>query len=247
MASPYKELMRLHVAGNRLDFQSISQIDVVGQKFLLTVLDEAHDIYHEGVDHAFLKDLKSERRILLSNLSQSSSLHLSFPDMPMVKLTEVVRNTKRIVAGAAAFFADALEREGVTSLGADGPPVKTFIFVAKDDEDVMNAYIRHTLDAIRHLLRTYIGLRFHQRLALIVPDSKFVQNFKPRLESALEDQPFQVPASLWVLPRILITSPSGFCCQLIKKSSREIWLIQLSWIRWSIAKAWSIWWCFALG
>ena len=191
MASPYKELMRLHVAGNRLDFQSISQIDVVGQKFLLTVLDEAHDIYHEGVDHAFLKDLKSERSILLSNLSQSSSLHLSFPDMPMVKLTEVVRNTKRIVAGAAAFFADALEREGVTSLGADGPPVKTFIFVAKDDEDVMNAYIRHTLDAIRHLLRTYIGLRFHQRLALIVPDSKFVQNFKPRLESALEDQPFR--------------------------------------------------------
>ena len=109
----------------------------------------------------------------------------------MVKLTEVVRNTKRIIAGAAAFFAAALEREGVTSLGADGPPLKTFIFVAKDNEDVMNAYIRHTLDAIRHLLRTYMGLRLHSRLALIVPDNKFLLDFKPRLEAALEDQPFR--------------------------------------------------------
>ena len=191
MPSPYKELMRLHVAGNRLEFQSISDIGVVGQNFLLAVLDEAHDIYRDSVDHAFLKDLQAERSILLSNLSQSKAVQQSFPDMPMVKLTEVVRNTKRIMAGAAAFFAAALEREGVTSLGVDGPPVKTFIFVAKDNEDVMNAYIRHTLDAIRHLLRTYIGLRLHKRLALIVPDNKFLLDFKPRLESALEDQPFR--------------------------------------------------------
>ena len=191
MPSPYKELMRLHVAGNRLEFQSISHICVVGQKFLLAVLDEAHDIYRDGVDHRFLKDLQAERSILLSNLSQSSAVQQSFPDMPMVKLTEVVRNTKRIIAGAAAFCAAALEREGVTSLGADGPPVKTFIFLAKDNEDVMNAYIMHTLDAIRHLLRTYMGLRLHNRLALIVPDNKFLLDFKPRLESALEDQTFR--------------------------------------------------------
>ena len=191
MASPYKELLRLHVAGNRLDFQSISHSGVFGQKFLLTVLDEAHDIYRDGVDHAFLKNLQSERSILLSNLSQSSAVQQTFPDMPMVKLTEVVRNTKRIIAGAAAFFAAALEREGVTSLGADGPPLKTFIFVAQDNEDVMNAYIRHTLDAIRHLLRTYMGLRLHSRLALIVPDNKFLLDFKPRLEVALEHQPFR--------------------------------------------------------
>ena len=191
MASPYKELMRLHVAGNRLEFQSISHSNVFGQKFLLTVLDEAHDIYRDGVDHAFLKELQSERSILLSNLSQSSALEQSFPDMPMVKLTEVVRNTKRIIAGAAAFLAAALEREGVTSLGADGPPLKTFIFVAQDSEDVMNAYIRHSLYAIRHLLRTYMGLRLHSRLALIVPDNKFLLDFKPRLEAALEHQPFR--------------------------------------------------------
>ena len=190
MHSPYKELMRLHLTGNRLELQSISHIGVVGQKVLLAVLDEAHDIYRDGVDHTFLKDLQAERSILLSNLSQSSAVQQSFPDMPMVKLTEVVRNTKRIVAGAATFFAAALEREGVTSLGADGPPVKTFIFVA-NDEDVMDGYIRHTLDAIRHLVRTYMGLRLHNRLALIVPDNKFLLDFKPRLESALEDQPFR--------------------------------------------------------
>ena len=190
MPSPYKVLMRLQVAGNRLEFQPISHIGVVGQKFLLAVLDEAHDIYRDGVDHKFLKNLQPERSILLSNVSQSSAVQQSFPDMPMVKLTEVVRNTKRIIAGAAAFFAAALEREGVTSLGADGPPVKTFIFLAPKKKNVMHAYIWHTLDAIRHLLRTY-RLRLHNRLALIVPDNKFLLDFKPRLERALEDQPFR--------------------------------------------------------
>ena len=48
-----------------------------------------------------------------------------------------------------------------------------------------------SLDAIRHLLRTYMGLRLHSRLALIVPDNKFLLDFKPRLEAALEHQPFR--------------------------------------------------------
>ena len=84
---------------------------MVKENFLLAVNDEAHDVYRDGVDHAFLDDLHAERKVILSNLSQSSAVEQSFPFTPVVKLSEVVRNTKRIVAGAAAFFAAAQERE----------------------------------------------------------------------------------------------------------------------------------------
>ncbi len=191
MHYPYKDVMNVQVTGNRLDFQSISQLDMVKENFLLAIIDEAHDVYRDGVDHAFLDDLHAERRVILSNLSQSSAVEQSFPFTPVVKLTEVVRNTKRIVAGAAAFFAAAQERENITSFSTDGPPLKTFIFLAdRNKDDLMKLYVKHTIDAIRHLLRTYMGLSLHNRLALIVPDSDFLESFKPRLESALKDQLF---------------------------------------------------------
>ena len=193
MVSPYKDVMSVHVRGNRLEFQSISQLSIVEENFILAIVDEAHDIYRDGVDHAFLEDLQAEQRILLSNLSQSSAVEQSFPDMPMVKLTEVVRSTKRIVAGTAAFLAAALEREGITSLCTAGPPLKTFLFMAdkENQHDAMNGYVKHTVKAIRHLLRTYMRLRLHNRLALIVPDNEFLMKFKPSLQSALKDQPLR--------------------------------------------------------
>ena len=193
MPYPYKDVMSVYVRGNRLEFQSISQLSMVEENFLLAIVDEAHDIYRDDVDHAFLEALQAEQRILLSNLSQSSAVQQSFPDMPMVKLTEVVRSTKRIVAGTAAFLAAALEREGITSLCTAGPPLKTFIFMADEENqhDVMNGYIKHTVKALRHLLRTYMGLRLQKRLALIVPDNEFLMKFKPSLESALADQPLR--------------------------------------------------------
>ena len=69
MVSPYKDVMSVHVRGNRLEFQSISQLSIVEENFILAIVDEAHDIYRDGVDHAFLEDLQAEQRILLSNLS----------------------------------------------------------------------------------------------------------------------------------------------------------------------------------
>ncbi len=193
MSSPYKDVMSVHVSSNRLEFQSIS-LSMVEDNFLLAiVVDEAHDIYRDGVDHAFLEDLQAERRILLSNISQSSAVQQSFPFMPMVKLTEVVRSTQRIVAGAAAFLAATSEREGITSLCTAGPPLKTFIFMAdkEDQHDAMNGYITHTVKALQYLLRTYMGLRLHNRLALIVPDNEFLMKFKTSLELALKDQPLR--------------------------------------------------------
>jgi len=192
MHYPYKDVMSVRVKGNRLDFQSTSQLGVK-ENFLLAVIDEAHDVYRDGVEHAFLDDLHTDRKVILSNLSQSSAVEKQhFPFTPVVKLTEVVRNTKRIVAGAAAFFAAAQERENITSFCTEGPPLKTFIFLADKNKDgVMNCYIKHTIDAIRHILKTYVGLKLHNRLALIVPDRDFLENFKPRLESALKDELFR--------------------------------------------------------
>lgn len=52
---------------------------------------------------------------------------LNFPQVPEVKLTQVVRSSKRIVAGAAA-FQGSFDKKDVTSLGPPGPPLKTFLF-----------------------------------------------------------------------------------------------------------------------
>lgn len=193
MVSPYKDVMSVHVTGNCVEFKSISQLSMVKENFLLAIVDEAHDIYREGVDHAFLEDLQAEGRILLSNLSQSSADQQLFPDMPMVKLTEVVRSTERIVAGAAAFLVAALEREGIASMCTTGPPLKTFLFMTdkENQHDVVKGYIKHTVKAIQYLLRTYMRLRLHNRLALIVPDNEFLMKFKPSLESALKNQPLR--------------------------------------------------------
>ena len=95
--------------------------------------------------------------------------------MQEVKLTEVVRSTKRIVAASAAFHPSDAEKQDVTSLCPDGPPLKTFIF---DPSDVINA--------IYYLGQAYIGLNLHSRLALLVPDEHFLQWFQPALGGALE-------------------------------------------------------------
>ncbi|CAE7761106.1 unnamed protein product [Symbiodinium sp. KB8] len=52
----------------------------------------------------------------------------TYPDMARVKLSEVVRSTKRIVAGAATFQLNTQRDAAASSLGSDGPPLKTFLF-----------------------------------------------------------------------------------------------------------------------
>ena len=153
-------------------------------EFDLMVVDEAHDIYRDDVfESGFLDKLNAKRQLLLSNLSQSSVLTPQFPqDMAEVRLTEVVRCTKRIVAGAAAFHGTPDDKEELSSLCPDGPPLKSFLFAAPD----VTTYVEQSVAAIRYIVQTYPGISLHQRLALLVSDDLYSnQTFKESLQKAL--------------------------------------------------------------
>ena len=158
--------------------------------FDLTVVDEAHDIFKQPdvLESGLLSKIDTKKWLLLSNLSQSSVLKPTFPaDMTEGRLTEVVRCTKRIVAGAAAFHATADDKEGLGSLCPDGPPIKTFLFEANTADAVKDygKYMEHTISAIRFIVHSYPSLSLHHRLALLIPDEDFRKEFHSKLDPAL--------------------------------------------------------------
>ena len=188
--TPDTNFMKLTIQGGRLVGSPSGTLSK--SKFDLTVVDEAHDIFKQPdvLESGFLSKVGTKRWLVLSNLSQSSVLKPSFPaDMTEVRLTEVVRCTKRIVAGAAAFHATPDDKEGLGSLCPDGPPLKTFLFEAAtataDAVKDYGRYVKHTLSAIQFIVHSYTSLSLHHRLALLISDDDFRTEFQPKLDEAL--------------------------------------------------------------
>eukprot|EP00434_Breviolum_minutum_P027950 symbB.v1.2.024729.t1/scaffold2363.1/size81248/2 len=188
--TPDTNFMKLTIQGGRLVGSPSSTLSK--SKFDLTVVDESHDIFKQPdvLETGFLSQVDTKRWLVLSNLSQSSVLNPAFPaDMTEVRLTEVVRCTKRIVAGAAAFHATPDDKEGLGSLCPDGPPLKTYLFEAATADAVKDygKYVEHTLSAIHFIVHSYASLSLHHRLALLVSDDDFRKEFEPKLDEALRD------------------------------------------------------------
>ena len=187
--TPDTNFMKLAIQGGRLVGSPSSTLSK--SKFDLTVVDEAHDIFKPDVlETGFLSQVDTKRWLVLSNLSQSSVLKPSFPaDMTEERLTEVVRCTKRIVAGAAAFHATPDDKEGLGSLCPDGPPLKTYLFEAAAADAVKDygKYVEHTISAIQFIVHSYTSLSLHHRLALLISDDDFPKEFQPKLDEALKD------------------------------------------------------------
>ena len=148
-------------------------------------------VYHKDdvLDSGFLEKVKTKRWLLLSNLSQSSVLTPKFPpNLKEVRLTQVVRSTKGVVAGAAAFHATPNDKEGLGSLCPGGPPIKTFLFqtihVAGAEKDYVT-YVQKSVAAIHFIVDGYRGLSLHHRVALLVCHDDFRQKFEPVLKEAL--------------------------------------------------------------
>ena len=81
------------------------------------------------------------RRILLSDISQGLVSDIHFPaGLKRVTLTEVVRSSKRVVAGAMKFQLKGEDEELLTRCHHDseGPPLKSFLFSLSEGEDVFD-------------------------------------------------------------------------------------------------------------
>eukprot|EP00438_Fugacium_kawagutii_P015121 Skav214612 [mRNA] locus=scaffold57:1027803:1034922:- [translate_table: standard] len=150
------------------------------EDFSLAVFDEAHETLREN--NQIFEFVRAQRKILLSDLSQSSVLDNRYPAMRQVTLTQVVRSTKRVVLGANAFRMD--DGNPVSCLGTTGPPLKSFLFEAQGDQEPFLQFAIHTMKALWHLVCTYPSVQLDQHVALLVPDMNFRDNFKPHLLQA---------------------------------------------------------------
>ena len=148
--------LSLRIKGDRFDWIPLPNSKM---RFLLTIIDEAHDFFCTDGNRTFLEEkIEAPRQVLLlSSVSQNSSGAVHFPPAAKeISLTQVVRSTKRIVAGAAAFQASVAEKEQIASLCPAGPPLKAFLF--ESDAHVFEDYARHTMSALFFVMSIYAGL-----------------------------------------------------------------------------------------
>ena len=168
----------------------------------LVVVDEAHHIFRieklRAHAQPFVDSSATSRFLLLSDVSQANRSDIKFPSDPLqpckeVILTEVVRNSKRIVAGVKQFQVggqDGDDRENETKCAhdSDGPPLKSFLFDVGPDEDRFEKYSAQVMEAMEAVTDEFEGLRLHDRLAIIVPDEAFRSNLAPVLSAYMEKQ-----------------------------------------------------------
>ena len=133
LCKPYDQLQRPVITGHHIELKAADF-----EPFELTVFDESHHIFSSETDPSTQKRLKiyapdTGHTMLSSDISQNAESSVAFkhdlyfPQQHVVRLTEVVRSTQRIVAGAANFRLHNSEKEPNTHcLGANGPPLKTF-------------------------------------------------------------------------------------------------------------------------
>ena len=167
---------------------------VTANRFSLVVVDEAHHIYMEPrlaqeVERHMGSGSGRATMLLLSDISQSSGKSITWPqDMRSVTLTEVVRSSKRIVAGAMSFQLGH-EQKLLTQChhGTTGPPLKTFLFNQRtlsgqvDQPQWIASYASQCMLAIRHVTNMLPSLDLHDRLAILGPDMQFVDLLRPVL------------------------------------------------------------------
>ena len=179
MEHPYQHFLSLHVDGDRLGWTTLPDSKM---RFLLTIIDEAHDIFCTDGNRTFLEEkIEAPREVLfLSSVSQNSFGAVDFPPAKKITMTQVVRSTQRIVAGAAAFQASAAEKDQIGSLCPAGPPLKAFLF--ESDGQLYENYAEHTVSALFFVMCIYAGLSLHKRLALLVPNPDFLEEFRDALQ-----------------------------------------------------------------
>eukprot|EP00438_Fugacium_kawagutii_P030889 Skav215842 [mRNA] locus=scaffold1630:85275:87416:- [translate_table: standard] len=177
---PYTRFMRVSVQNRRIVLQNLREQPASAA---LAVFDEAHEVLR--MDSSLFNKIEAQQKMLLSDISQSHSLNVAYPEVRKVTLTQVVRSTKRVVAGAASFGLP--DSDATSCIGTTGPPLKTFLFETPEDgQSLFGAFAEKTVEALLYLVQTYPSIRFEQDVAVIVSNEDFYKDFRPRLEQCLQ-------------------------------------------------------------
>ena len=159
--------------------------------FQLVVVDEAHSVFRPDAAAGLLHSVRYDHLLLCSDDSQSSAVEQTYPswrDIKTVKLREVVRSTKRIVAGAAAFRLDSDLADVATALSTDGPPLKSFLFASPEPSQRFEEYAKQIITALWHVVHNFPGTSLHKRVALLAPDDAFCLQLRPILQQRLRHE-----------------------------------------------------------
>ena len=183
MHQPYKKSLSVSVRDRRIILEELA---VEPQDVALAIFDEAHEVFR--TEGGLFQKIVAQQKLILSDISQSHMLGTVYPDLRLVRLSEIVRSTKRVTLGAGVF--QLQDAEAVSCLGNTGPPLKSFIFEVsqRDQREVFAEFAKYTLKAFWHLMQSYPGIRIEQHVALLVPTKAFYDGFKPHLVKALHDE-----------------------------------------------------------
>lgn len=156
--------------------------------YKLVIVDEAHHIFgnlglKESVER-YMHKTDEQVRLLLSDISQSTGRNINYGDGEehTIELTEVVRSSQRIVAGAAAFQIENIKKVKCQH-NASGPPLKSFLFELTGPP--AEAYAQHTIRGLQHVVKTFGVLSLHNRVAILVKDEEFANTLRSQLAVAL--------------------------------------------------------------
>ena len=236
LVDPFSEGPRrvsLMIDGARLRL-ALDPVLAGAEGYRLIVVDEAHHLAGEPKLHEQLKKVRAAEATLLflSDGSQATKASLdaeeiarSLVELPqgrevaVARLSEVVRSTKRIVAGASAFQLEAGRKaEMSTHTLSPGPPLVARIFRLAD-EDEGERYAQEVVEAIfavRHQLADLEDL--NDCIAVVCPDGAFKKVLREPLKHALADRFELVDAATAssVLPRAETT---------VRRADAKAWLV----------------------
>eukprot|EP00041_Stephanoeca_diplocostata_P036500 m.1336050 g.1336050 ORF g.1336050 m.1336050 type:complete len:1309 (-) comp24879_c1_seq55:998-4924(-) len=149
----------------------------------LLIVDEAHHIYAPTVapDNAFRMALakavaRSTKVAYCTDMSQAADgAQLVFPaGAQTLQLTEVVRNSRRVVEASTAFLGGGCTVDAYSD--QLGPPLIPYMFsVRKTPEERRAAYGTYVWMALHHLRRDFVGLPVHGNTAILVPDVEWAK------------------------------------------------------------------------
>jgi hypothetical protein len=168
--------------------------------YSLVVVDEAHHLDHARAAaqiNKYTKDVAADApRLLLSDVSQSTSASDTWSSTLLsrggkggeaqppkrVVLSQVVRSTQRLVAGAWAFqTSNSLAKCHHNSVGQ---PLQAFLFEASTERRIA-VYAEKVLEVLRSLLATYPGLNLGDRVGIVTSSEAFAMQLQALLKLAV--------------------------------------------------------------